>query len=113
MVKQDFKVIWDDEAKASLRRIYNYIKRRESVDQANKVRNEIRDLCRNLGFMPSKFSREEYLKDVGGEIRFKTLWSYKVIYEVTTEYVVILDIFHTSRDPLHITKLKSKSQSLD
>ena len=25
MVKQNYKVIWDDEAKASLKRIYNYI----------------------------------------------------------------------------------------
>ncbi len=58
--------------------------------------------------MPSKFSKEEYLRDEGGDIRFKTIWSYKLVYEITEEYVVILDIFHTSRDPANLTKLKRK-----
>lgn len=108
MVKKDFKVIWDDEAKASLRRIYNYIKNRESIEQAKKVLDEIRDLGKSLGFMPSKFSKEEYLRDEGGDIRFKSIWSYKLVYEITEEYVVILDVFHTSRDPINLTKLKRK-----
>ena len=59
MVKQNFKVIWDDEAKASLRSIYNHIKNRESIEQAKKVRDEIKELGKSLGFMPTKFSKEE------------------------------------------------------
>ncbi len=41
MVKKRMKIIWDDEAKKSLRNIYNYIKGRESIDVAKRVRNEI------------------------------------------------------------------------
>jgi plasmid stabilization system protein ParE len=108
MVKKNFKVVWDDEAKASLRRIYNYMKNRESIEQAKKVRNEIMDLVKSLGFMPTKFTKEEYLKDEGGDIRFKSIWSYKLVYEITEEYVVLLDVFHTSRDPVNLTKLKKK-----
>ena len=108
MVKQPFKVIWDDEAKASLRRIYNYIKKRESAGRAKRVRDEITDLAKNLAFMPKKFSKEEYLRDEGGDIRFKSVWSYKIVYETIGDHVVILDVFHTSRDPDNLTKLKRK-----
>lgn len=70
MVKQNFKVIWDDEAKASLRSIYNHIKNRESIEQAKKVLDEIKDLGKSLGFMPTKFRKEEYLIEEGGDIRY-------------------------------------------
>jgi plasmid stabilization system protein ParE len=108
MVKKNFKVVWDDEAKASLRLIYNYIKNKESIDQAKKVVREITDLGKSLGYMPTKFSKEELLSDEGGDIRFKAIWSYKIVYEITEDFVVILDIFHTSRDPNNLTKLKKK-----
>jgi plasmid stabilization system protein ParE len=51
--------------------------------------------------MPSKFAKEEYLKEEGGDIRFKSIWSYKIVYETMEEHVVILDVFHTSRDPIN------------
>jgi plasmid stabilization system protein ParE len=108
MVNHKFQVIWDDEAKASLRRIYNYIKKRESIKQAKIVRDEILDLGESLGYMPFKFAKEEYLKEVGGDIRFKSVWSYKIVYEILKEHVVILDVFHTSRDPNCIANLKRK-----
>jgi len=62
MVKRNYKVIWEDSAKASLRSIYNYIKKRESEDQAKKVRDVIRDLARSLGFMPHKYVEDPFLK---------------------------------------------------
>jgi plasmid stabilization system protein ParE len=99
MVKRNYKVIWDDQAKASLRKIFNYIKNKESVEQAINVMNEIRDLAKSLGFMPHKYSEDPFLKDESGDIRFKAIWSYKIVYEITSETVIILDVFHTSRDP--------------
>ncbi len=41
MVKKRLRIIWDNEAKKSLRNIYDYLKGRESIDIARKVRNEI------------------------------------------------------------------------
>ena len=99
MVKRNFKVIWDDQAKASLRKIFNYIKNKESVEQAVNGRNEIRDLAKSLDFMPHKYAEDPFLKDEPGDIRFKAIWSYKIVYEITSETVIILDVFHTSRDP--------------
>ena len=60
MVKQHYNVIWSDDAKASFRSVYNYIKKRESVEQARKVRDEIRDLAKGLGFMPHKFMEDPF-----------------------------------------------------
>ena len=106
MVKKNYIVIWDDEAKASLRSIYNYIKKRESIDQARKIRDGIRDLAKSLGFMPHKYMEDPFLKDEPGDNRFKVIWNYKLIYEVTEKEIIILDVFHTSRDPQNLKKLK-------
>lgn len=73
MVKRHYKVIWDDEAKASLRRIYNYIKKRESEEQATKVRTEIRELAKSLGFMPLKYTRDSFMEKETGDIRYKVM----------------------------------------
>lgn len=106
MVKRHYQVIWDDEAKVSLRKIYNYIKKRESVDQAIKVRETIKDLAKGLGFMPHKFSKDPFLEGEPGDNRFKAVWSYKIVYEVTEKDVIILDVFHTSRDPQNLLEIK-------
>lgn len=103
MVKHQYQVVWDDEAKASLRKIFDYIKRSESIDQAIKVKDAIKNLAKNLGFMPRKFAKDPFMEGEPGDNRFKAIWSYKIVYEVTDKEVVILDIFHTSRDPKNLT----------
>ena len=99
MVKKKLKVIWNNEAKYALRNIYNYIKKRESAETAKKVRDEIVASAKNLNVFPKKFAEDPYLKDEPGNYRFKVIWSYKIIYEVTPEVIMVLDVFHTSRDP--------------
>jgi plasmid stabilization system protein ParE len=49
--------------------------------------------------MPHKYVEDPFLKDEPGDIRFKAIWSYKLVYEITNEEVIILDVFHTSRNP--------------
>lgn len=106
MVKKKVGIIWDDEAKRSLRSIYNYIKKRESAEVAKKVRNEIAAHAKSLNNFPEKFEDEPNLKDEPGNHRYKVIWSYKIIYEVTKEAIYILDVFHTSRDPSNIKRRK-------
>lgn len=106
MVKKKLKVVWNDEAKYALRNIYNYIKQRESVERAKKVRNEIAASAKNLNVFPEKFVEDPYLKDESGNYRFKVIWSYKIIYEVTPEAIMVLDVFHTSRDSINISTHK-------
>ena len=106
MVKKKLKIIWDDEAKRSLRNIYNYIKSRESIEVARKIRNEIISQTKSLNDFPEKFEKEHHMEDEPGNFHYKVIWSYKIIYEVTAESIDVLDIFHTSRDPLNINKQK-------
>ena len=87
--KKTVKVIWDVEAKKSLRSIYDYIKSRESVRVAKKVRTEIVEQVKQLAFLPEKFQEEPYLKEESGNYRYKVIWSYKVIYEVTADAIFI------------------------
>lgn len=106
MVKKRLKVVWDIEAKLALRSIYNHIKKRESVERAKKVRDEIVASAKNLNVFPEKFAEDPYLKQEPGNYRFKVIWSYKIIYEVTPEVIMVLDVFHTSRDPGNISTNK-------
>jgi len=106
MVKKNLKVIWNDEAKYALKDIYIFIKERESIERARKVRNEIVASAKDLNIFPEKFIEDPYLKDEPGNYRFKVIWSYKIIYEVTPKAVMVLDVFHTSRDPSNISTFK-------
>jgi len=105
MVKKKLKILWDDEAKKSLRSIYEYIKKRESVTVAKRVRTGIINQAKSLASFPEKFAAEPYLETIPGNFRYKVIWSYKIIYEITSGTIYVLDIFHTSRDPSNITSL--------
>ncbi|MEO9872337.1 type II toxin-antitoxin system RelE/ParE family toxin [Ekhidna sp.] len=102
MVKKKLKIIWDNEAKYSLRSIYNYIKKRESIERARKVRDEIVSGTKSLNNFPEKFEEEPALKSEQENYRYKVIWSYKIIYEISEEAIYIVDVFHTSRDPSNI-----------
>ncbi|MFO7933853.1 MAG: type II toxin-antitoxin system RelE/ParE family toxin [Bacteroidales bacterium] len=99
MVKRHYKVVWQDAAKSSLRKIFNYIKKRESLEQATRVKSEIKKEGDSLGFMPHKYTEDQFLEKYGRDIRFKAIWSYKLIYEIMEEHIIILDVIHTSRNP--------------
>ena len=99
MVNKKLEIIWDDEAKKSLRNIYYYIKDNQSIEVARKVRDRILSQAKTLNDFPKKFEREQNLEDEVGEFRYMVIWSYKIIYEVTENAIYILDIFHTSRNP--------------
>ncbi len=106
MVKKKPQIIWDDEAKRSLKSIYSYIKKRQSIEVAKKVRNEIASQTKTLNDFPEKFEQEHHLEDELGNHRYKVIWSYKIIYEVTKEAIYVLDVYHTSRDPSNISNKK-------
>jgi plasmid stabilization system protein ParE len=106
VVKRQYKVVWEDDAKATLRGIYNYIKKHGSLEQAKKVRTQIKQEGDSLGFIPHKYIKEPILKSTSRDIRFKVIWSYKLIYEVFEKQVIILDIIHTSRDPQVLKSVK-------
>jgi plasmid stabilization system protein ParE len=101
--KRRLPIRWDRLAKDNLDRIYAYIAE-DSVMAARKVKKELVRLAHSLNDFPEKFSVEEYLANQSENFRSVSKWSYKIIYEVTEEYIVILDVFHTSQHPAKIKK---------
>lgn len=94
---------WDRLAKRNLDDIYNYIAK-DSLLAAKKVKKELIKLAHSLNDFPEKFSIEEFLADEPENYRSVSKWSYKIIYEITEDCIIIVDLFHTSQHPSKIKK---------
>lgn len=99
------KIVWSLQAKSSIDNIYDYIKK-SSLQNAKKVRLRIVTTVSDLLIFPEKHAREPFLDKTKGYFRFAVVWSYKIIYEITGDKIIVLDIFHSAQDPNKITKLK-------
>ncbi len=107
MKKKKLPIRWDRLAKDNLVNIYAYIAE-DSLVAARKVKKELVRLAHSLNDFPEKISAEEYLANQPENFRSVSKWSYKIIYEVTEEYIVILDVFHPSQHSVKIKKGFSK-----
>lgn len=103
MVTPKRKILWDSKAVDSLKSIFLYLKFRASLNVANRVRDKILKEVKTLPSFPYKSPKEQYLGDLNGDFRFKLVWNYKIIFEVLPDRILILDIFHTSRNPVDIS----------
>ena len=101
--KGKLPIRWDRQAKENLDKIYEYITK-DSVSAARNVKKELVKLAHSLNDFPGKFSVEEFLASEPENYRSVSKWSYKIIYEVTDSYIIIVDIFHTSQHPNKIIK---------
>ena len=101
------KIIWSYKSKESLNNIYEYIKN-DSLQNAKKVKRRIVEIVSDLLIFPEKYSREPFLDKTIGNFRFAVIWSYKIIYEITDNEIIILDIFHTAQNPMKITQLADR-----
>jgi plasmid stabilization system protein ParE len=104
MVGKKLPIVWENKARQSLKDVYYYIKYRSSKSQAEKVRDHIVNLAEKIQPMPLKHSKELLLEDLSIEFRYIVAWNYKIIYEIFDNKIVIIDIFHTSRNPKDIKK---------
>ncbi len=89
------KVLWSKKASNELESIYKYIKK-DSSQNAILVFNEIYDLAISLSNFPFKFPKDPAINDE--KVRFAVIWSYKIIYSVEKESVVILRVFNTKQN---------------
>jgi plasmid stabilization system protein ParE len=107
LVKKKLPIRWDKRAKGNLDKIYDKIAE-DSENAARYVKKELIKLAHSLNDFPEKYSKEEYLADEPENYRSVAKWSYKIIYEVTEECIIIADIFHTSQHPMKIKRVKEK-----
>lgn len=90
------KVIWSVSARDELKQIYDYIKK-DSQDQAKRVKSSIIKEAQNISHFPEKFEKERFLEGMEQEFRSRTIWNYKIVYELRVDSIVILKVFHTSQ----------------
>ncbi len=105
--KRKLPIRWDKLAKKNLDDIFNYIAE-DSITAAKKVKKELVKLAHSLNNFPEKFSVEEFLADEPENYRSVSKWSYKIIYEVTEDCIIIIDLFHTSQHPSKIKRRLNK-----
>ncbi len=105
--KKNLLILWDRKAKEHIDEIYEYIAK-DSTDAAIYVKKKLVELAHSLNDFPEKYSKEEYLADEPEDYRSVSKWSYKIIFEITDEYLIIADIFHTGQHPSKILRHKQK-----
>jgi toxin ParE1/3/4 len=95
------EVVWRKKASNELEAIYNFIKK-ESHQNAVLVFNVIYDLAISLSDFPFKFPKEPTINIE--KVRFAVIWSYKIVYAVESDCIIILRIFNTSQNPKKLKK---------
>jgi len=93
------KVDWSYRATNQLERAVQYIREEQGLAYATIVAEKILSSTRNLESTPRIGPIEPLLEHKKSEYRYLVVWSYKVIYKVEKDRVIISRIFHTSQDP--------------
>jgi addiction module RelE/StbE family toxin len=93
-------VKWDNEAKADLKLIFDYIKL-DSLQNAKKVVNTIVMHCKSIRF-GEQYQLDEFL---GEPYRRMIVGHYKIAYKIhTATEIRILQIFDTRQNPSKLRK---------
>lgn len=96
------EVIWRKKASNELAVIYNFINK-ESPQNAVLVFNGIYDLAISLQDFPYKFPKEPTINI--DKVRFAVIWSFKIVYSVESDCILILRVFNTNQNPRKLHKL--------
>lgn len=97
MVKKP-AVIWNKIAQSKLQKAYQEIKK-ESIQGAEKVKNEILTETRRLSDNPEIYPPDKYKKDNPGNYRAFEKHSYRIAYRYTEKEVRILRVRHVKQEP--------------
>lgn len=94
-------VEWRDKALEELQAIYDYIYFR-SPQNAENVINTLLELGNSLGEFPTKFPIEPILNQEN--TRFVVQWSYKIIYRIEGDRIIITRVFDSRQNPDKLSK---------
>jgi len=94
-------IVWTKPAKKDLRKIFNYFKKKVSLNLANKIVNSIlanTSILRtqNIGV------KEQLLTHLEQEHRFIIDGNYKIIYIIKANTVYITHVFDTRQNPVKL-----------
>ena len=100
MVNRNARIILDIEAVAALKKAYEYIKK-DSFENAQKVRTEILDSIKELIANPQKYPPDKYRKDQNRSFRAFEIHKYRITYHFSDVEIRIIRIRHTKMNPLN------------
>lgn len=92
------KISWDIVASKEFEQGINYIAG-NSVQNAEKVRQEIVNRIEQLLGNPERHAPDKYKINNDGSYRAFELHKYRISYFIATDEIRILQIRHTSREP--------------
>jgi plasmid stabilization system protein ParE len=91
-------VVWDKPAYTSLQIAYDYIKS-DSLANAERVREGILRITKDLPANPEKYPPDKFKKDNTGNYRAFEKFSYRVAYKITEQKIIILRVRHVRQEP--------------
>lgn len=97
MVGKLSKVIWAKNARLQLKKIISFIKK-DSVQNAENVRNEIFSSTKQILAHPTKFPVDKYKKNNKGNFRAYEIFHCRISYEITETQINIVRIRSTHQD---------------
>ncbi|MGV1012521.1 MAG: type II toxin-antitoxin system RelE/ParE family toxin [Flavobacterium sp.] len=99
-MSRPIKILWDNEAKADLKLIFEYLKLK-SPQAAKNVVQDIVNQSKNIHFT-EQYQVDEFL---GEPYRRMVVRNYKLIYKIQSESEIrILQIFDTRQNPIKLKK---------
>ncbi|NDP27420.1 MAG: type II toxin-antitoxin system RelE/ParE family toxin [Flavobacterium sp.] len=99
-MQKPIKILWDNQAKADLKLIFEFIKLK-SLQGANSVIRDIVIQSKNIHFA-EQYQVDEFL---GEPYRRMIVRNYKIIYKIHSETEIrILQIFDTRQNPIKLKK---------
>ena len=95
------RVIWSDTAKADVKDIYNYYKKKASLKVARSIRSKLIKKPRLLSKQPELGQEEDNPVVAGREFRYLVEGNYKIVYRVFTERqeILIATVFDARQNP--------------
>jgi addiction module RelE/StbE family toxin len=99
-MQEPIKILWDNQAKADLKLIFEFIKLKSFQGAKNVIRDIVAQ-SKNVHFV-EQYQVDEFL---GEPYRRMIVRDYKIIYKVHSETEIrILQIFDTRQNPIKLKK---------
>jgi plasmid stabilization system protein ParE len=92
------KIRWDTEARNSFRKYLKHIKK-DSLQAAEKVKDDVLMAIGGLVDHPEKFPPDRFKKDNNGSFRAFEKHSCRVAYYITETEIRILRVRHVKQEP--------------
>ncbi len=90
------RIIWSSRAETDLYNAISYIAE-QSPQNAKQVSGRIKKLVKGLTNQPYKFQKDELYNNEN--VRRAVIYSYKIVYKIYNDKIVILRVFSTHQHP--------------